>query len=37
MLVTLILGLIVFQVLPLLFAIIVAGRWSTNEGSFCMW
>ncbi len=35
MLVTLIVGLIVFQVLPLLFAIIVAGRWYTNEGSFC--
>ncbi len=35
--VTLIIGLIVFQVLPLLFAIIVAGRWYTNEGSFCSW
>ena len=37
MLVTLIVGLIVFQVLPLLFAIIVAGRWYTNEGSFRSW
>ncbi len=36
MLVTLIVGLIVFQVLPLLFAI-VAGRWYTNESSICSW
>ena len=34
MIVAFLLGLIVFQVLPLLFAIVVAGRWY-NESSFC--
>lgn len=34
MIVAFLLGLVVFQVLPLLFAIVVAGRWY-NESTFC--
>ena len=37
MIVAFLLGLVVFQVLPLLFAIVVAGRWYYNESSFCNW
>ena len=34
MIIAFLLGLVVFQVLPLLFAIVVAGRWY-NESTFC--